>query len=107
MSKTEQRRSYITYMRHLQEKATRMGNKMVPKHCYLPAIDRMITAGQEASVMRTVRAAFNQNPETEFPQSFQSWSPRTAREIIHWEIVPTIHERINVRALMTTSPPKS
>jgi hypothetical protein len=83
----------------LEVKAKQMGS-MVPKAHYVPSVGKFYSAGTIASMIKTIRCAFNKSPETEFRQSFSSWAPKTAAEIIRWEIVPMIHERINIRGLI-------
>lgn len=98
-SKTELRKENNQFREGLKVKGRCM-KRRVPKHYFLPAINLLITAGQEAKAIRDIRAAYNQNPEAEFKQSFQSWSPRSAKDIIRWEIIPMIHERINIRPFL-------
>ena len=96
-TKKEIRKENNEYFVGLQLQANCMKGAKVPKHYYLPAINRRITAGEYAKAIKAIRAA---KPEQEFKQSFQAWWPKTGADIIKWEIVPAIHERINVRGLM-------
>lgn len=93
---TQDRKDYANYKAGLILKGKAMGGK-VPKHYYLPAINRMITAGEEAKAIKAIRQAYNTNPQTEFKQSFQAWWPKTAADILKGEVWPMIHDRINCR----------
>jgi elongation factor P hydroxylase len=86
----------------LIQKASEM-KVMVPKHHYVPSKEMFVTAGFMANAIKQIRQAFNNNPETEFKQSFSAWYPRTAKDIIRHEIQPMIHERINIREILSKS----
>ena len=96
-SKNEIRRDNVQYFAGLQLQANCMRGAKVPKHFWLPGINRFITAGEYAKACNTIREA---QPEQEFKASFECWYPRTANEILRIEIIPAIHERINVRGRM-------
>ena len=87
----------------LIEQAKCMGGVMVPKHYWCPGPRKYLTAGQMAKAIKAVRTAYNKNPEIEVKQSFQAWWPEKVKDVLRWEILPAIHERINVRGLMNAN----
>lgn len=84
---------------NLRQKAKEMKVR-VPKHYYVPSKQYFITAGQLVNIYQAIRTAFNKNPDIEFQMSLQAWWPKTAGEILRNEIWPSIHDRINIRALI-------
>lgn len=83
------------YLKELREKAQQMGGK-VPKLIYCPGIDRAITAREYCNAIKLIKGV---NPGYEFKRSFQNWYPVTARDIMKYEVIPAIHDRINIRGI--------
>lgn len=87
-----ERTIYRQYIDGLKAQAETMPK--IPKYIYCPGPGKMITAGQYCNAIKVIKAA---KPEQEFKQSFQNWAPVEARDILRFEVIPAIHERINIR----------
>ncbi len=93
------RKEYREHLDNLKGIARQMAHR-VPRHFWCPGPGKMLTAGQVATIVKTLRKAA---PSQEVAQSFQSWAPVQVADVLRWEVLPAIHERINARPFLTAS----